>query len=343
MIADVDRKVEEVPSGLAAPRDTRAARREARLARQHDIRGVALVSESIGEGERRASYRVGDSWSRSSTFDLRSGMRLSVNTCRFEPGFSFPVVQPAAELELVVSKGGAVQVRAPDGRVVRRGGNTLELGRTRDPVQLHVHPDGEVAMESLTISVGEQRLRELLGAQQLPRAFRGVTESEDPYPLASHTTTPRLLRLLDEIVNADVKGASRLLWHEAKSLELIAVMTDELVEADSAQTPVLSPTDIDRLERVRRLLVERLEEPPTLAELARTAGCNVTKLKGGFRTLFGTSVFAYLRRIRMEQARRLLLERHLNVSEVALRVGYQNPSKFAAAFRRHFGTSPSSL
>lgn len=343
MIADGDPHVEELPSYLAEPLDARVERRETDLEPQQDIRSVSLVSESLGERERRASYRVGDSWSRSTTFDLRSGVRLSVDACRFEPTFSFPIVQPPAELELVVSKGGAVQVRTTDGRVFRRGGNTLELGRTKGPVQLHVHPDSDVRMESLTVSLGEWRLRELLGARELPRAFRRVTESHDSYPLLSHATTPRLLRLLDEIVNADVTGSSRLLWHEAKSLELIALMTDELVEAASAQAPLLSPTDIDRLERVRRCLVGRLDDPPTLAELARTAGFNVTKLKGGFRTLFGTSVFAYLRRARMEQARRLLMERHLNVSEIALRVGYQNPSKFAAAFRREFGMSPSSL
>ena len=73
------------------------------------------------------------------------------------------------------------------------------------------------------------------------------------------------------------------------------------------------------------------------------AGFNETLLKGRFRALFGTSVFAYLRQIRMEEARRLLLERHLNVTEVAQRVGYANPSKFAAAFRRQFGKSPSAL
>jgi AraC-like DNA-binding protein len=342
MIADGDPEGEETAPS-PAPLDTRVERTEPGLERQQDIRGAFLVSESIGERERRASYRVGDSWARSTTFDLRSGVRLDVQACRFEPALSFPVVQPPAELELVISKGGTVQVRTNDGRVVRRGGNTLELGRTRGPVQLHVHPDGDVAMETVTVAMGEGRLRELLGARELPEAFRRVTESEDPYPVLSHATSPRLLRLLDEIVNADVKGPSRLLWHEAKSLELIAVMTDELVEAGSAQAPRLSPADIDRLERVRRCLVERLADPPTLAELARRAGFNVTKLKGGFRTLFGTSVFAYLRRIRMEQARRLLLERHLNVSEIALRVGYQNPSKFAAAFRRQFGMSPSSL
>lgn len=312
------------------------------LEKRQDIRNGSLVSESLGDGEHRAAYRVGDSWSRATTFDLRSGMRLTVNACRFEPGFAFPVVQPSTEIELVVSKGGAVQVRTIDGRVVRRGGNALELGRTRGPAPLHIEPDDQ-PMESLTISLSEARLRALLGARELPPAFRCVTESAESYPLVSHATTPRLVRLLDEIVHADVKGSSRLLWHEAKSLELIAVMTDDLVAADDAQTSPLSPTDIDRLERVRRCLVEHLDQPPTLAMLARTAGFNTTKLKAGFRIRFGTPIFAYLRQVRMEQARRLLQDHHLNVSEVALRVGYQNPSKFAAAFRKQFGVPPSSL
>ncbi len=145
------------------------------------------------------------------------------------------------------------------------------------------------------------------------------------------------------VSNADVKGASRLLWYEAKSLELIALMTDELAETARASAPNLSAHDIDRLERVRICLSEHLDEPPTLAELARKAGFNENKLKGGFRTLFGAPVFAYLRQLRMEEARRLLRKHHLDVSEVAQRVGYANPSKFAAAFRREFGMSPSAL
>jgi AraC-like DNA-binding protein len=206
-----------------------------------------------------------------------------------------------------------------------------------------VSPAGDVKMECVAISMGAARLRELLGVAELPAAFRRVTESKEPHPLVSQTLTPGLLRLLDEILYSDVKGASRLLWNEAKTLELIALMTDEIAEEARATEPLLSTHDIDRLERVRRCLIQHLDAPPTLAELARTAGLNVTKLKGGFRALFGTSVFAYLRQVRMEEARRLLLQRHLNVTEVAQRVGYANPSKFAAAFRKQFGMSPSAL
>jgi AraC-like DNA-binding protein len=134
-----------------------------------------------------------------------------------------------------------------------------------------------------------------------------------------------------------------MLWHEAKSLELLALITDELLEAVDVSEPRLSSREIERLEGARRSLVARLEEPPTLAWLARQAGLSETRLKTGFRALFGTSVFAYLRQARMEEARLLLLKRRLNVTEVALRVGYANPSKFAAAFRRQFGVSPSEL
>jgi AraC-like DNA-binding protein len=86
-----------------------------------------------------------------------------------------------------------------------------------------------------------------------------------------------------------------------------------------------------------------MDAPPSLPELARHVGLNEFKLKTGFRTLFGTSVFAYLRAQRMELARRLLVQRGQSVTEVALRVGYANPSKFALAFRKHFGFPPSAL
>lgn len=189
----------------------------------------------------------------------------------------------------------------------------------------------------------EPVLRELLGVRELPAPFREVTESIEAAPLVSRDMTAGLYRLLEEIVNADAKGASRALWHEAKGLELLALMTDELMESDRGQRPHLSAYDVDRLQRARLRLVENLEEPPTLAELARTAGFSETRLKSAFKALFGTSVFAYLRAARLEEARRLVLERHLNVSEAAIRVGYSNPSKFAAAFRRQFNISPSEL
>ena len=90
-----------------------------------------FVVESLGPAEQRVSFRAGDSWCRTSTMVLRSGIRLGVTACQFEPSFPSRAAQPPAEIELVASKGGELLSRTRDGRELARGGNALQLGRTR--------------------------------------------------------------------------------------------------------------------------------------------------------------------------------------------------------------------
>ncbi|NJR39806.1 MAG: helix-turn-helix transcriptional regulator [Leptolyngbyaceae cyanobacterium CSU_1_4] len=84
----------------------------------------------------------------------------------------------------------------------------------------------------------------------------------------------------------------------------------------------------------------KLNNPPSLAQLARQVGLNECTLKRGFRQVFGTTAFAYLYDYRLEQARQLLQERCLNVSEVAQAVGFGSCSHLSKAFRQKYGVSP---
>ena len=81
--------------------------------------GLARVVELPRTAETKASFRAGDSWCRLSTMELRSGIRLGVTECWFEPSFSFAAAQPAAEIELVVSKGGVLRARLANGQELR--------------------------------------------------------------------------------------------------------------------------------------------------------------------------------------------------------------------------------
>ncbi len=78
-----------------------------------------------------------------------------------------------------------------------------------------------------------------------------------------------------------------------------------------------------------------------MIDLARSVGMNDCTFKRGFRQVFGTTAFGYLRKHRMIQARQLLLENKMSIAEVARAVGYSHPGYFAAAFRKKFGVSPS--
>jgi AraC-like DNA-binding protein len=264
---------------------------------------------------------------------------MTISELEFEAGFALTTQQQAAEVELVISKGGVLGLRSPDGWRAHRGGNTLQAGRSFRALPVHATAERDLRLTCVGVALSRARWCELLGVPALPAGL----QDEANGALISEDMTPQLFRLLEEITHADARGRSRLLWHEAKCQELIALVSDELAEAATARKPAVSARDLEGLERVRQRLHQRLESTPTLAELAKLAGLNETKLKGAFRAAFGAPVFGYLRRARLEEARRLLLERRLNVTEVALRVGYANPSKFAAAFRRHFELSPSDL
>lgn len=78
-----------------------------------------------------------------------------------------------------------------------------------------------------------------------------------------------------------------------------------------------------------------------MLDLARRLGANVTTLQANFKAAFGTTIFGYVRNRRLEMARVLLLDHGLGVAEAGYRVGFTNASAFTAAYRRHFGHSPS--
>ncbi len=108
------------------------------------------------------------------------------------------------------------------------------------------------------------------------------------------------------------------------------------VEEDS----LVSERQLKQIYRARELLIEHLENPPTLEELARTVGMNRKKLSDTFHTLYGQPVFEWLREYRLFEARGLLRDSALPVSEIALAVGYGNNANFSTAFKKRFGMTP---
>ncbi|MGH6633270.1 MAG: helix-turn-helix domain-containing protein, partial [Sphingopyxis sp.] len=75
--------------------------------------------------------------------------------------------------------------------------------------------------------------------------------------------------------------------------------------------------------------------------LARMVGVNQTKLKAGFREVFGVTIYDFIIQQRMRHASQLLLTSEYSVSEVAYQTGYEYPANFTCAFKKYFGALPS--
>lgn len=92
-------------------------------------------------------------------------------------------------------------------------------------------------------------------------------------------------------------------------------------------------------ESARDEMERALDLPHDARKMAAGFGVSASTLNEYFSRAYGRTVAGYLRQRRMEAAAELLAQGS-NVADAASRVGYANPSKFAAAFKRAFGTAP---
>lgn len=157
--------------------------------------------------------------------------------------------------------------------------------------------------------------------------------------------SPHIAHIVEQMTQCPYTGTLRKLYLEGKAYELLVHHLDGAQKEERLRTASskLNTEDIRCLHEAREILIHRWRKPPGLLELARLVGLNDYKLKLGFKELFGTTVFGYVRALRMNEARKILEQGEGNVSEAALMVGYHNLSHFASLFRKTYGYNPSEL
>ncbi|MGH9452664.1 MAG: helix-turn-helix domain-containing protein [Terriglobia bacterium] len=96
-----------------------------------------------------------------------------------------------------------------------------------------------------------------------------------------------------------------------------------------------------RVHEVLRHLEANYSEHLLVGRLAARVGLSRSRFEHLFKPETGTTVKAYLRRVRLLAASDLLGDWTLSVKEVAARVGYTWPSDLTRDFRKQFGMTPS--
>lgn len=168
---------------------------------------------------------------------------------------------------------------------------------------------------------------------------KGIGCQLDP---SHHKISARMYQIINEIINCDRKGMFKRMLIEAKTIELLLLQFEQA--ADQSQTKsALKRAEIDKIQAVKDFITANSQSDHSLIELAHYAGTNEFTLKKGFKELFGTTVFGFWNDLKMEEARKMILEKEMNISEVADAVGYKNSRHFSTAFKRKFGIIPSQL
>jgi transcriptional regulator GlxA family with amidase domain len=88
------------------------------------------------------------------------------------------------------------------------------------------------------------------------------------------------------------------------------------------------------------VMEDNIEQPPSIAEIARKVGTTTRALELAFRGHAGTTPARYFVQLRLDQARRLLADTNLPVGAIAQATGFSSQSHFTRRFRGRYGATP---
>jgi AraC family transcriptional regulator len=137
-------------------------------------------------------------------------------------------------------------------------------------------------------------------------------------------------RLLCELANEDEFSCFA---REGLALEVLA--------AFARVSDTRAPKPPAWLETARDFIHANVSASLSLAQVAKAAGRHEVHLAREFRRYFGTSIGAYMRALRTEQAARLLSQTREGITEIALRCGFASHAHLCRMFRAQYGTTPS--
>jgi AraC-like DNA-binding protein len=142
----------------------------------------------------------------------------------------------------------------------------------------------------------------------------------------------RLIALLD--APQDIAALSPLLLREITYRVLTGPQGARLRQIASAGAPA------QRIARAIRWLKDHYAEPLRIESLSKHVGMSPSAFHLHFKGVTAISPLQYQKRLRLQEARRLMLGDGLDAAQAAFRVGYESPSQFGREYRRMFGESP---
>lgn len=164
-------------------------------------------------------------------------------------------------------------------------------------------------------------------------------ENKDKKYYLNKELTPSEVLVLNQIFNNHMHDSLLKLYFKAKVFELLSLYFNK---SDNDQScPFLDDEEnVDKIKKVKQIVIENMAEPPSLQEISNMVDLPLQKINDGFKHIYGDSVFNFLLDYKLEYARRMLVSKKHNVSEISLQVGYSTASHFISAFKKKYGTTP---
>lgn len=156
------------------------------------------------------------------------------------------------------------------------------------------------------------------------------------------------LRLLKENGLIEAHREGKEVYYKASDTEqsrILHMMIESIMEITcpvSSKNSAIKNDPTDTIKNIHEYLLANLDKRVPIEAIAREYLMNTTTLKSTFKSVYGDSIAAHMKEHRMKKAALLLQSTEDSIADIARAVGYESQSRFTAAFKEFFSTSPSS-
>jgi AraC-like DNA-binding protein len=187
----------------------------------------------------------------------------------------------------------------------------------------------------IDVSMVGKLLLEMAEEEHRPEAKINPTQAIYASPMNDDLldAVVRLLRALETPVDRRILGPGvvrEMLYHILRGEQGSLIRAIALRDSGS-----------HRIAQIVRFLQENYNQSLDISSIARFSGMGNSTLHHVFENIVGQSPIQYLKKIRLHQARLMIVSNGLSASEAAYNVGYNNASQFSREFKRQFGMPPS--
>ncbi|GAA3620415.1 helix-turn-helix transcriptional regulator [Flavivirga jejuensis] len=153
-----------------------------------------------------------------------------------------------------------------------------------------------------------------------------------------------LLLIISDIINCSFQKEIKQVYLESKVKELFSYLFSEMDSQTTEKKEIkLNEIEYNQVVKSEKILQKNIHKTITISDLSQLIGVNEYKLKRNFKIVYKKPVFRYFTDLRMEKAKQMLVKNNVDVSDVAVAVGYKNPQHFTVAFKKKYNYVPSKL
>ncbi len=130
-------------------------------------------------------------------------------------------------------------------------------------------------------------------------------------------------------------------YFRVKIAELLLLLSSLDVNTQAHQQQYFPTCQTEKIKQIHSLITTSLDRTFTIEQLSERFDMPCGTLRKVFKAVYGAPIYKYIKGYKMKAAASMLIsDSEINISGIAQRLGYDNASKFSAAFRDVMGETP---